>query len=68
MTRLEVSICHNAIQEYRPQQSLIGRFFYQRMQAAMDHLVATVLNHNKVIALAYRRLIMYRLMKRIGKC
>ena len=68
MTRLEVSICHTAIQEYRPQQALIGRFFQQRMQAAMDHLVETVLNHSKAITLVYRRLVMHRLLKRLGSC
>ena len=34
----------------------------------MDHLVATVLNHNRAIELAYRRLIMHRLLSRIGNC
>ena len=56
MTRIEISICHAAIQEYKLQQAGMSSFFKQRMQAAMDHLVATVLNHSKTLTLAYKRL------------
>ena len=68
MTRIEISICHAAIQEYMLQPAGISSFFKQRMQAAMDHLVATVLNHSKTLALTYRRLVMHRFLKRLGSC
>ena len=68
MTRIEISICHAAIQEYMLQPAGISSFFKQRMQAAMDHLVATVLNHSKTLALTYRRLVMQRFLKRLGSC
>ena len=38
------------------------------MQAAIDHLVATVLNHSRTLTLTYRRLVMHRFMKRLGSC
>ena len=68
MTRIEISICQAAIQDYGLPWALFSRFFNQRMQAAMEYLVSTVLNHRQSLTLTYRRLPIYRLMERLGSC
>lgn len=62
MTRIEISICQAAIQDYGLPWAHFSRFFNQRMQAAMEYLVSTVLNHRQSLTLTYRRLPIYRLM------
>lgn len=68
VTRLEISICRDALQEYKPHHSRVGKIFDQKVGMAFKSLLDGVLNDAKLLRLAYRRLQLGRLVKRIGSC
>ena len=49
LTRLEISICKNALQKFRPWQPSVKTLWHEKTQAALDMIVEEVLHNKKVL-------------------
>ena len=68
MTRLEISICEAAFDECSPLQPSVKTLWHQRIQSALDYLVAEVLNDKTNFGLTYRKMSVPRLLAQVGRC
>ena len=68
MTRLEISICHSALQKFKPWQSSVKTLWHEKTQAALTTIVEDVLNNKNVIKQVYRRLSLPHLLGNLAQC
>ena len=68
MTRLEISLCSGALRRYRPFQPSLKTCWVQKVGAAFERLHRFVLNDERVLELAYRRLNIGHFLGELGQC
>ena len=56
MTRLEISLCSGALRRYKPFQPSMKTLWFQKVNAAFQHLDRLVLNDRQVLKMCHRRL------------
>ena len=68
MTRLEISICHDALEKFNPWAPSVKTQWFQKVALAMKEIVEKVLNNKRVLGLTYRRISLPRLINRLCSC
>ena len=67
MTRLEVSICHGALDRYNPLGTIKGAW-ENKIRAMFDDLIKHVLNSEDVKSRLYRKLSLPQTLGLLGRC
>ena len=68
MTRLEISICAAALQQFKPWQSSVKTLWHSKMQAALSTIVQDVLHNKAVVKHVYRTLSLPHLLGSLAQC
>ena len=68
MTRLEVSINRSALQKFKPWQPSVKTLWHEKTQAALDVIIANVLNNKTVLKHVYKKLSLPHLIGKLGQC
>ena len=68
MTRVEISICHAALEKFRPDLPSVRTLWHLKMQNAIDLIINKVLNHKDILPLVYRKLSLPILLGSLGLC
>lgn len=66
MTRLEISILHDALTTYQLLTTPVKTIWHSKIQAAIDRIEADVMNHEGVLTLVYRQLSLHSLMAKLA--
>ena len=66
VTRLEVSICREALERYDPFQRDFGGHWHVKMCGAMEQLVEQVINKREILELTYRSVSVSKLIIRLA--
>ena len=68
MTRVEISICEAAFNDYSPLDASVKTIFHKKIQTALAYIVSEVLNYKAIREMIYRRMHVPRLLIGIGRC
>lgn len=68
MTRLELSICHSALEKFSPWAPSVRTLWHQKVTKFAEEIIGRVLNDERALSLVYRRISVPRLIANLLQC
>ena len=65
LTRLEISVCHNALKKFSPWNPSVKTRWHVKMANAIDSIISGALNNPKALSMTYRTMSLPRMINHI---